>query len=180
MRTVFLLQAVFLVETVNTSTGVNKLLLAGVERVTLGANFNLDVLLGRTSLNNCTTRASDSRLFVLGMDTFLHGFHLSHQISVKRQTALPLVQTPRYSITARPVLQVFFSFLMKEFAALARTAVGAGLARPTIPPSASPTPPFTQGRLSAAAEISPPVTFGDSPLLVEGGLWPFPRRRKML
>ena len=45
MRTVFLLQAVFLVETVDTSTGVNKLLLAGVERVTLGANFNLDVLL---------------------------------------------------------------------------------------------------------------------------------------
>ena len=31
-------------------------------------------------------------------------------------------------------MQVFFSFLMKEFAALARTAVGAGLARPTIPP----------------------------------------------
>ena len=75
------------------------LLLAGVERVTLGANFNLDVLLGRTSLNNCTTRASDSRLFVLGMDTFLHGFHLSHQISVKRQTALPLVQTLEYSST---------------------------------------------------------------------------------
>ena len=99
MRTVFLLQAVFLVETVDTSTGVNKLLLAGVERVTLGANFNLDVLLGRTSLNNCTTRASDSSLFVLGMDTFLHEFHLSHQISVKRQTALPLVQTLEYSST---------------------------------------------------------------------------------
>ena len=99
VRTCFLLQTVFSVETVDTSTGVNKLLLAGVERVTLGANFNLDVLFGRTSLNNCTTRASDSSLFVLGMDTFLHEFHLSHQISVKRQTALPLVQTPRYSTT---------------------------------------------------------------------------------
>ena len=108
MRTVFLLQAVFLVETVNTSTGVNKLLLAGVERVTLGANFNLDVLFGRTSLNNCTTRASDSSLFVLGMDTFLHEFHLSHQISVKRQTALPLVQTLGYLITKFPTMQVVF------------------------------------------------------------------------
>ena len=29
-------------------------------------------------------------------------------------------------------------------------------------------PPLTQGRLSAAAGISPPVAFGDSPLLVEG------------
>ena len=108
MRTVFLLQAVFLVETVNTSTGVNKLLLAGVERVTLGANFNLDVLFGRTSLNNCTTRASDSSLFVLGMDTFLHEFHLSHQISVKRQNALPLVQTPEYFIIGFSKMQAIF------------------------------------------------------------------------
>ena len=35
VRTCFLLQTVFSVETVDTSTGVNKLLLAGVERVTL-------------------------------------------------------------------------------------------------------------------------------------------------
>ena len=104
----FLLQAVFLVETVNTSTGVNKLLLAGVERVTLGANFNLDVLFCRTSLNNCTTRASDSSLFVLGMDTFLHEFHLSHQISVKRQNALPLVQTPEYFIIGFSKMQAIF------------------------------------------------------------------------
>ena len=94
-----LLQAETLLEAIHTAAGIDELLLAGVERVTLGANFNLDVLFGRTSLNNCTTRASDSSLFVLGMDTFLHEFHLSHQISVKRQTALPLVQTPRYSTT---------------------------------------------------------------------------------
>ena len=113
VRTCFLLQAVFSVETVDTSTGVNELLLAGVERVTLGANFNLDVLFGRTSLNNCTTRASDSSLFVLGMDTFLHEFHLSHQISVKRQTALPLVQTPRYITTEKNRLQGFFYFFFR-------------------------------------------------------------------
>ena len=94
-----LLQTVFLVETVHAAACIHKLLLAGIERVALGANFNLNVLFGRTSLNNCTTRASDSSLFVLGMDTFLHEFHLSHQISVKRQTALPLVQTLEYSST---------------------------------------------------------------------------------
>ena len=99
VRTVFLLQAVFLVETVNTSTGVNKLLLAGVEGMALRADFNLDVLLCGTGCENVATGTADRSLFVLGMDTFLHEFHLSHQISVKRQTALPLVQTPRYSTT---------------------------------------------------------------------------------
>ena len=99
VRTCFLLQAVFLVETVDTSTGVNKLLLAGIERVALGADLNTNVLLGRTSGKDIAARAADGGLFVLGMDTFLHEFHLSHQISVKRQTALPLVQTPRYSTT---------------------------------------------------------------------------------
>ena len=71
-----LLQAETLVETVNTSTGVNQLLLAGIERVALGANFNLNVLLGRTGLNNLAARASDRSLFVLRMGSFLHCIHL--------------------------------------------------------------------------------------------------------
>ena len=71
-----LLQTELLVETVNTSTGVNQLLLAGIERVALGANFNLDVLFGGAGLNNLAARASDCSLFVLRMDTFLHCFHL--------------------------------------------------------------------------------------------------------
>ena len=44
-----LLQAKPLVEPINTSTGVNQLLLAGIERVALGADLNTNVLLGRTS-----------------------------------------------------------------------------------------------------------------------------------
>ena len=50
-------------------------------------------------------------------------------------------------------------------------ALRAGNARPTIPPSfaSQMPPPFTQGRLSAAAGISPPVcTERRQPLLVEG------------
>ena len=71
-----LLQTKSLVETVNTSTGVNQLLLAGIERVALGADFDSDVLLGGTSGKDITACTADSSLFVLGMDTFLHVVHL--------------------------------------------------------------------------------------------------------
>ena len=72
----FLLQAESLVETVNTSTGVNQLLLAGIERVALGADFNTDVLLSRTGREDVTTGTANGSLFVVGMDTFLHFVHL--------------------------------------------------------------------------------------------------------
>ena len=114
MYGLFLLVCVSLVELVHTSCRVDEFHLAGVERVARGADFNTNVLLGGTGRKDVATGTADCGLFVLGMDTFLHGFHLSHQISVKRQTALPLVQTPRYSITARPVLQVFFLFFIRE------------------------------------------------------------------
>ena len=73
---VFLLQAEALVEAINTSTGVNQLLLAGIERVALGADFHTNVLLGRTSGKDIAAGAADGGLFVLGMDTFLHFVHL--------------------------------------------------------------------------------------------------------
>ena len=73
---VFLLQAEALVEAINTSTGVNQLLLAGIERVALGADFNLDVLLGGASRKDIAASTTNGRLFVIGMDTFLHVVHL--------------------------------------------------------------------------------------------------------
>ena len=76
MRTVFLLQAVFLVETVNTSTGVNQLLLASVERMALGANFDVDLGLGGTSLDDVAACAGDGAVNVVRMDTLFHSFHL--------------------------------------------------------------------------------------------------------
>ena len=76
MRVKFLLQVEALVESINTSTGVNQLLLAGIERVALGADFDSDVLLGRTSGKDIAASAADGGLFVLGMDTFLHFVHL--------------------------------------------------------------------------------------------------------
>ena len=76
VRIFFLLQAESLVETVNTSTGVNQLLLAGIERVALGANFNTDILLGRTGGKDVATGAADRGLLVVGMDAFSHFVHL--------------------------------------------------------------------------------------------------------
>ena len=73
---VFLLQAEALVEAINTSTGVNQLLLAGIERVALGADLNTNVLLGRTGSKDIAAGTADGGLFVLGMDTFLHFVHL--------------------------------------------------------------------------------------------------------
>ena len=76
VRTSFLLNAESLVESVNTSTGVNQLLLAGIERVALRADFNLDVLLGRASGKDVTASTTNGSLFVVGVDTFLHIVHL--------------------------------------------------------------------------------------------------------
>jgi hypothetical protein len=71
-----LLNAESLIESINTSTGVNQLLFAGIERVALRADFNLDVLLGGTGCENVTASATNCGLFVIGMDTFLHVVHL--------------------------------------------------------------------------------------------------------
>ena len=76
VRTAFLLQIESLVETVNTSTGVNQLLLAGIERVALGADFNSDVLLGGAGGKSIATSATNRSLFVVGMDAFSHVVHL--------------------------------------------------------------------------------------------------------
>ena len=69
-----LLDAVLLVELINTAAGVDQLLLAGVEGVALGADFNGDVLLGGAGLDDGAASALDSGLLVLRMDSFLHGF----------------------------------------------------------------------------------------------------------
>ena len=76
MRTSLLLDTKSLVEPINASTGVNQLLLAGIERVALGADFNTDVLLGGASRKDVATSTADGSLFVVGMDAFSHFVHL--------------------------------------------------------------------------------------------------------
>ena len=72
----FLFQTESLVETINTSTGVDQLLLAGVERVALGADLNTDLLLSGAGCEHVATGATDRSLFVVGMDAFSHVVHL--------------------------------------------------------------------------------------------------------
>ena len=67
-----LLQAVLLVELVHASAGVNQFLLAGIEGVALGADFNRDVLFGGASLNDIAAGAADSGRLVFGMNTLFH------------------------------------------------------------------------------------------------------------
>ena len=67
-----LLNAVLLVELINTSAGVNELLAAGVERMALGADFNGDVLLGAACLIDGAACAADNCRLIVGMDAFLH------------------------------------------------------------------------------------------------------------
>ena len=65
-------QIVLPVELVHAAAGVHQLLLAGEERVALGANFHGDVLTGGTGLDHVAAGAADGGPIVLGMDAFLH------------------------------------------------------------------------------------------------------------
>lgn len=67
-----LIQAVALLEHVNTPAGIDELLLAREERMALGANFNVDILLRGSGLNHIPACAGNSRLLILGMNLFLH------------------------------------------------------------------------------------------------------------
>ena len=63
-----------LLEAVNASAGINQLLLAGKERVALGANFNLQLRLDRPRLKRLTAYATDDGLAIFGMDLLFHAF----------------------------------------------------------------------------------------------------------
>ena len=71
-----LFHAVTLLELINTSAAVNEFLAAGVEGVALGANFDVDLGLGGTSLDDVAACAGDGAVNVVRMDTLFHSFHL--------------------------------------------------------------------------------------------------------
>ena len=73
---VLLVQIETLLESVNTSACINELLLAGIERVALRTDFNLDVLLSGQSLHYVAAVTSNSCLVESRMDSFLHDSHL--------------------------------------------------------------------------------------------------------
>lgn len=67
-----LFDTVALVESLDTAGRVNNLLLASVERVASGADFNLQVLGSGLGLDHVATRAMDLAKLIIGMNTFLH------------------------------------------------------------------------------------------------------------
>ena len=71
------LQTELLVELFNAAAGVDELLLASIEGMALGADFNRDVLTGGASLYDCAARTFDGGGLIVGMDTFFHTFHLN-------------------------------------------------------------------------------------------------------
>ena len=62
-----LVQAELLVELGNAAAGIDQLLLASEEGVTLRADFHLDILLGRTCLNHITAGAANCSLLIIGI-----------------------------------------------------------------------------------------------------------------
>ena len=71
------LQTVLLVELINAAAGIDELLLAGIERVALGADLNGDVLLGGSGLDDFAAGAANGGALIVGMDAFLHDIHLT-------------------------------------------------------------------------------------------------------
>ena len=71
------IQTVFLIELIDTSTSLTSFLLSCIERMTFGADFYVDVLLGRSCYKSITAVAGYSCLIVIRMDSFYHDFHLS-------------------------------------------------------------------------------------------------------
>ena len=59
-------------KSIRTDTCINQLLLAGVERVALVANLNVDVTTGGTSFDLVAACTSDGGFLVLRMDAFSH------------------------------------------------------------------------------------------------------------
>ena len=84
-------QAELPVELVNTSAGIDQLLLARIKRMALGTNLYSDVLFSASSLNNLTACALDRRLLIIGVYSFFH----SNEHSFRLRTEGILTQAPR-------------------------------------------------------------------------------------
>ena len=93
-----IIQSILPVELINTPTCLGSLLLTCVERMALGANFNVNVLLRRTGHKCIAAVAGHSCLIILWMDTFSHDFTpLCSLPSARSIFALLLKQLYEYS-----------------------------------------------------------------------------------
>ena len=70
-------------EALDAATGIDQLLLAGVERMALAANFNMDLRLGVTGVDHVAAGASDGAVHIVRMDALLHGYFTSFSIMIQ-------------------------------------------------------------------------------------------------
>lgn len=71
-----LAEIIALLESVNASAAVNKLLLAGKERVALRADFDLDIGLCGTRFDYVSASALNRGRLICGMNSLFHYSHL--------------------------------------------------------------------------------------------------------
>ena len=71
LLTIILIKIITAVETINTTTSINKLLLTGIKRVAFGTNFHANILASRTGMDYLAACARDRCVNVLGMNAFL-------------------------------------------------------------------------------------------------------------
>ena len=73
-----MLNIVALLESVYAAAGINELLLAGIEGMALGADFNTKLFLGGSAFEGLAAQATNGCYLIFGMDLFFHRkFHLS-------------------------------------------------------------------------------------------------------
>jgi hypothetical protein len=71
-----LVDAIFLVELIDTAASCCCFLLTSIERMALRANLYVDLLLGRTGNELVAAVAGNLCLIISWMDSFSHDFHL--------------------------------------------------------------------------------------------------------
>jgi hypothetical protein len=70
------LNAVFLLELINTTAGIKELLFTGKERMASGADLHTKILLNGACFKTVAASASNRCVMVGRMDCFFHCFHL--------------------------------------------------------------------------------------------------------
>ena len=73
-------KAELLVELIHTAAGIDQFLLTGEKGVTLGADFDLDILLGRPGGDHFAAGALDGSLVIVRMDAVLHCWFTSFSV----------------------------------------------------------------------------------------------------
>ena len=82
--------AVTLLEAIDTSAGIHQLRTAGVERMALGTDFDLKLALGGAALEGLAAGTAHNALAVSRMDILLHDNSPSNLLGAERHPALLL------------------------------------------------------------------------------------------